>query len=75
MAEYYFSTQLDSETTLCIAPMTDHRMELSGEEIENASGYFLYATRGGAEPNSVEILAQLPSEEAAFRLREMLGLD
>jgi hypothetical protein len=75
MAEYYFSARLDSETTLCIAPLTDKRIELSGQEIEDASGYFLYQTRGGGEPSEVQILARLESEEAAFWLKDMLSLE
>lgn len=75
MAEYYFSAQIDDQTTLCIAPLTDRRIELSGEEIGDASGYFLFTTRGGGEPTDVEILARVPSEEAAWRLRSMLGLE
>ena len=46
MAEYYFSAKTDMETTLCIAPITDKRIELSGEEIEDRSGYFLYQIKG-----------------------------
>ena len=61
MAEYYFSAALDNDTTLCIAPLTDRRIELSGQEIEDCSGYFLFATRGGGEPNDVEIIARLAS--------------
>lgn len=74
MAEYYFSAKIDTDTTLCIAPITDKRVELSGQEITDRSGYFLYQTRGGAEPGHVEILARLESEEAALRLKEMLEL-
>lgn len=74
MPEYYFSAQTDSETTLCIAPLTDKRIELSGEEIEDTSGYFLFETKGGAEPGEVRIIARLTSEEAAFRLKDMLAL-
>jgi hypothetical protein len=75
MAEYYFSAKIDSETTLCIAPLTDRRIELSGQAIDDPSGYFLYQTRGGAEPGEVEILARIESEEAALRLRQMLALE
>jgi hypothetical protein len=75
MADYYFSAQIGSDTTLCIAPITDRRIELSGQKIEDSSGYFLYQTKGGAEPGEVEILARLVSEEAALRLRQMLALD
>jgi hypothetical protein len=74
MAEYYFSAKVDSETTLCIAPLTSKRIELSGQEVENPSGYFLYQTRGGGEPGEVEIIARLESEEAALRLKDMLAL-
>jgi hypothetical protein len=74
MSEYYFSTQTDSETVLCIAPITDKRIELSGEDIGDSSGYFLYETKGGAEPGEVRILARLTSEEAALRLKTMLEL-
>ncbi len=59
-----------------VAPLTDRRLELSGEEeLTDTSGYFLYATRGGGEPTEVEIIAKLPSEEAVWRLKEMLGLE
>jgi hypothetical protein len=74
MAEYYFSAIVDSDTTLCIAPLTEKRIALSGQEVPDSSGYFLYQTRGGAEPGEVEILARLESEEAALQLKEMLNL-
>jgi hypothetical protein len=75
MPEYYFSKKIDSTTTLCIAPLSDRRIELSGEQVDDPSGYFLYKTMGLAEPNEVEILARLTSEEAAFRLKELLSLE
>ncbi|MDR6305519.1 hypothetical protein GGQ85_003243 [Nitrobacter vulgaris] len=74
MAEYYFSAKVDTDTTLCIAPLTEKRIELSGQQIPDSSGYFLFRTRGGGEPGEVEILARLESEEAAMQLREMLQL-
>jgi hypothetical protein len=74
MADYYFSAQIDRETTLCIAPITSKRIELSGQKVPDTSGYFLYQTRGGGEPGEVEILARLESEEAALRLADMLSL-
>ena len=42
MAEHYFSTNIDNETTLCIAPLTNRRLAMSGQEISDTSGYFLY---------------------------------
>ena len=74
MAEYYFSAQVDSDTTLCIAPLTEKRIELSGQKIADSSGYFLYQIKGGAEPDEVEIFARLESEEAALKLKNMLAL-
>lgn len=74
MAEYYFSAQMDNGGTLCIAPLTDRRIELSGEEVADPSGYFLYSTMGDEHCKAVQILASIPSEEAAWRLKEMLNL-
>jgi hypothetical protein len=75
MSEYYFSAQIDRDTTLCIAPLTEKRIELSGEHVEDPSGYFLYMTKGGAEPGEVQIIARLASEEAAMQLKAMLQLE
>jgi hypothetical protein len=74
MSEYYFSAQIDRDTTLCIAPLTTKRVELSGQRIDDASGYFLYQTRGGGEPSEVQILARIESDEAALALKDMLAL-
>jgi hypothetical protein len=75
MADLYFSASVDNETTLCIAPLTERRIALSGQEIGDASGYFLYATRKSEEPNEVEVIARLVSEDAAFSLSRILGLE
>jgi hypothetical protein len=75
MAEYYFSRKTDSDTVLCIAPISDRRVEISGEEVTDRSGYFLYEVKGGADASEVEILARVQSEEAALRLKRMLRLD
>ena len=75
MSAYYFSARIDDETTLCIAPMSDRKIELSGEEISDTSGYFLYFAKGAGAPVEVEVVAQMRSDEAAFRLKELLRLD
>lgn len=75
MADLYFSGIVDNETTLCIAPLTDRRIAMSGQEIPDTSGYFLYATRKSEEPNEVEVIARLVSEDAAFALSQILGLE
>ena len=74
MAEYYFSAKVDNDTTLCIAPITRKRVELSGQYIRDPSGYFLYQTKGDGEPTEVVIIARLESEEAALKLKGMLAL-
>lgn len=75
MSDYYFSAQLDNDTTLCLAPLTDRRIEQSGEDVADVSGYFLYSLRGSDGPQDVEILAHVRSEEAAWRLKAMLKLE
>ena len=75
MAEYYFTTNIDNETTLCIAPLTNRRIAMSGQEIADTSGYFLYETCKSQEPNEVRIIAQLLSEEEALRLSRILNME
>jgi len=75
MAHFYFSTSLDDETTLCLAPLTERRRSMASTEIADPSGYFLFERRGTGENAEVEIIARIDSEEAAFRLRELLSLD
>ncbi len=75
MEEYYFSTELGDNHTLCLAPLTDRRINLASQEITDPSGYFLYEKRGGGDLAGIEIIAQVFSEEAVLRLREAFGLD
>jgi hypothetical protein len=75
MAEYYFTTNIDNDTTLNIAPLTNRRIAMSGQEIADPSGYFLYETCKSQEPNEVRIIAQFLSEEAALRLSRMLNMN
>lgn len=74
MSEYHFSRQLDRDRTLCVAPLSDRRIEASGQDIHDPSGYFLFETRGPIDDAEVEIIAQVVSEAAAVRLKEMLRL-
>lgn len=75
MTKHYFSINLDNETTLSIAPLTNRRVDLSGQEIEDTSGYFLYETCKSREPNEVTIIAKVLSEEGAFQLSRMLNME
>ena len=72
--ELYFSTNLSNDVTLCISPLTDERASAAGIEVE-ATGYFLYERSQSGGAHDFAVLAQIPSEEAAFRLSRMLGMD
>jgi hypothetical protein len=48
---------------------------MSGQEIADPSGYFLYETRKSQEPNEVRIIARVFSEEAAFELSRLLNME
>ncbi|UEM08393.1 hypothetical protein J4G43_026700 [Bradyrhizobium barranii subsp. barranii] len=74
MGELYFSTNVSNDVTLCISPLTDERASAAGLDAD-ATGYFLYERSQSGEANDVSVLAQIHSEEAAFRLSRMLGMD
>lgn len=74
MDGYYFSMKIDEQRTLCLAPLSDRNIKLSGETIGDPSGYFLYEKTGSAENGAVEIIAQVHTEDAALRLRAILNL-
>lgn len=74
MLNYYFTANLDNETTLCLAPISEARAALAAEEIEDTSGYFLYEFRHTNTTPEVKVLARVASDEAALRLREMLQM-
>ena len=74
MDDLYFSVSLDGDCLLCLAPLTDRRLEMAGQEIEDTSGYFLYEQRGDGETATVEILAHVVSAEGALRLRDMFKM-
>ena len=72
---YYFSANVDNHTTLCIAPLTERRLSMSGLHVADTSGYFLYETNRSEEPAEIRLLAHLVSEEAAIQLSRMLNLE
>lgn len=74
MAEFYFSATLDNERTLHLAPLTNRIIEESGQDLPDTGGYFLFERRHSDGLPKVEIIAQAISEEAAFRLRDMLSM-
>ena len=74
MSDFFFSVVLDKSRTLCVAPLTDHCIAKSGQDITDVSGYFLFEKSGTGNQAEIEILAQATSEEAAFKLRQLLGM-
>jgi hypothetical protein len=74
MSEFFFSVALDKSRTLCVAPLTDQCITNSGQELNDISGYFLFEKSGTGDRAEIEILAQATSEEAAFRLRQLLRM-
>jgi hypothetical protein len=74
MSELYFSTNLDNDTVLCLSTLTDRKAAAAGEEIESPLGYYLYETSSSDDADRISILAKVASEDAAMRLRELLGM-
>jgi hypothetical protein len=74
MSDYYFSVNIDPDRTLCVAPLTERRLDMSGQNVSDTSGYFLYEQHGEGETASIEIIAQVLTEDAAFRLRDIFGM-
>ena len=72
--ELYFSTNISNDVTLCISPLTDERATAAGIDAD-ATGYFLYERSQSGGTSDLSVLAQIHSEEAAFRLSRMLGMD
>lgn len=74
MPDFYFTVNLDEERTLCLAPLTNRKLALVEDEIEDPSGYFLFECRGRGERATIEIIAKVHSEEAVFRLRDIFKM-
>lgn len=72
MSDYYFSTSLSNNVTLCIAPLTSSRADANGVD---TAGYFLYEKRHDESADNVAVIAHLHSEEAAMKLSRLLGMD
>lgn len=74
MGQLFFSTRLDSDRTLCLAPLTERRAKLARTEVADVSGYFLFETLGNGSDAEIEIIAQIETDEAVMRLSELLNL-
>lgn len=74
MNEFYFSVNLDNDRMLCLAPLSDRRIAMSGQELEDTSGYFLFEQSHSDEFGGVKILARVLSEDGVMQLREMFSM-
>ena len=72
MDEYYFSVIIDESRELCLAPLTDRQIELSGQDIGDKSGHFLFER--GTKSSHVEIIAHVLSPDAVLRLCEKFNM-
>lgn len=70
----YFSAPLDDGRTLCLTQLTDRRVAMSPDAIEDTSGYFLYELTGTGDAARVDVIARVETEDAVLRLRTMLNL-
>lgn len=74
MDEFYFSVNIDAGRTLCLAPLTERRLAMAGQELSDTSGYFLFEQHGEGDFARVEILAHVVSEDAVSRLRAQFNM-
>ena len=74
MASYYFSAPVQNNQALYISALSDFEIELSGETVDDASGYFLYQRSFDTPERPITVLARIQSEEAAFAMSELLNL-
>ncbi|MBP2230792.1 hypothetical protein J2847_004101 [Azospirillum agricola] len=75
MEGYYFSTNIDNDRVLCLSPLSNRKIELSGQELADTSGYFLYEQRGSDELQSIEIIAHVLTDDGVWKLREAFGME
>ncbi len=74
MGQFYFSVNIDGNRTLCLSPLTDRLISLCEQEINDASGYFLYERRTRGDIVDIEVIAHVLSDDAAMRLREAFNM-
>lgn len=73
--QYYFSSNIDNATSLCISPLSDNRAAAAGLDPNQAEGYFLYERTQTGAAAEISVIAKVISADAAFRLSRMLKLE
>ena len=74
MDYFYFSTE-NSGRSLYLAPLTQRQLAMSGDEISDTSGYFLFERHGTGEKAVIDVIAHVLTDEAAVRLKDMFGME
>jgi hypothetical protein len=74
MDDLYYSVNIDSNRELCLSPLTDRLIALSGQDLNDESGYFLYERRVRGDFVDVEVIARVLSVEGAQRLRSAFNM-
>ena len=74
MDYFYFSTE-STGRSLCLAPLTQRQIAMSGDEITDTSGYFLFERRRTGEKEVIDVIAHVLTDEAALRLKAMFGME
>lgn len=74
MSDYFLCGETRTGEKLVIAPITADIAAAHNMDASESVGYFLYQRSGQSQNLSVNILAKLPSEDAAFELGRILGL-
>jgi hypothetical protein len=74
VTDFYYSVNLGNSITLCIAPITDSRIEQSGQELLDTSGYFLFQISQSEAGTETKILAQVLSDEGVDLLRTAFNM-
>ena len=72
MQEYYFGVPISNAKTLCVGPITREEANSVDVSFCDGLGYYLYVADSGEQPATIEVLARLTSEDAAFRLSALL---
>ncbi len=74
MDDLYYTVDIDDNRELCLSSLTDRQIELSGQDLGDHSGYFLYERRVRGGIVDIEVIAHVLSPESALRLRDVFNM-
>ncbi len=74
MDNLYYTATIGNNRMLCLSQLTDRLISLSGQEIGDTSGYFLYERRTRGDIVDIEVIAHVLSDEGAGRLRQVFNM-